>query len=240
MKTLDRRNNLIFAIPLNSFFTPEKPKKWLPVVSYSYDHTHQFGAFLPVNGEFADASQVPDQHSYSQAFNAQWQLSEKLNIGYRYTRTFQDNRQPGRDLADFLSLANALTLNIKPHTALDLDFDVTQESQKSFEQPRLDRTFRLGTRAVWRTPFLKNSNFSSGFSITLAGDTNNFSDARNAEFDAQWSYQFSFGKEKFKKTSAQFFIRYANRYGDTIDRVFFVNNFNKAQTFNAGLTFNFF
>lgn len=240
LKTFNRRHNLIFAIPLNSFFTPEKPKKWLPVVSYSYDNTHQFGAFLPVNGEFTDVSQVPDQQSYSQVFNAQWQLSEKLNVGYRYSRAFQDNRQPGRELADFLSMANALVLNLKPHTALDLDFDLAQESQKNFEQPRLDRTFRLGTRAVWRTPFLKNSNFSSGFSVTLAGDSNNLNDSRNAEFDAQWAYQFSFGKEKFKKLSAQFFIRYANRYGDTRDRVFFVNSFNKTQSFNMGLTFNFF
>ena len=240
LKTLNRRKNLIFAIPLNSFFTPEKPKKWLPVVSYSYDHTHQFGTFLPAGGEFADASQVPDQQSFSQTFNAQWQLSEKLSIGYRYNRAFQDNRQPGRELADFLSITNALTVSLKPHAALDLDFDVSQESQKSFEQPRIDRTFRLGTRAVWRTPFLKNSNFSSGFSITLAGDSNNTNDSRNAEFDVQWAYQFSFGKEKFKKMAAQFFIRYANRYGDRVDRQFFVNSFNKAQTFNMGLTFNFF
>jgi hypothetical protein len=240
LKTLNRRRNLIFGVALNSFFAPEKPKKWLPVVSYSYDHTHQFGKFLPANGEFADASQVPDQHSYSQAFNAQWKLSEKLSVGYRYNRAFQDNRQSGRELADFLSIANALTVSLKPNAALDFDFDVTQESQKSFEQSRLDRTFRLGSRAVWRTPFLKNSNFSSGFSITLAGDANNLNDSRNAEFDAQWAYQFSFGKEKFKKMSAQFFVRYTNRYGDTVDRQFFVNNFNKAQTFNAGLTFNFF
>jgi hypothetical protein len=240
LKTLNRRNNLIVAIPLNSFFTPEKPKKWLPVVSYNYDHTHQFGAFLPFNGEFADASQVPDQHSFSRTFNTQWQLSEKFNIGYRYNRAFQDNRQTGRELADFLSATNALTLNIKPHGTIDLDFDLALEGQKNFEQPRLDRTFRLGSRAVWRTPFLKNSSFSSGFSVTLAGDTNNFNDSRNAEFDAQWAYQFSFGKEKFKKMAAQFFVRYANRYGDRVDRQFFINDFNKAQTFNAGLTFNFF
>jgi len=38
----------------------------------------------------------------------------------------------------------------------------------------------------------------------------------------------------------QFFIRYANRYGDTIDRLNFVNNFNKTQGFNFGLSFNIF
>lgn len=240
LKTLNRRNNLIFAIPLNSFFTTSKPIKWIPAVSYSYDHTHQFGAFLPTNGEFADASQVPDQHSFLHAFNAQWQLSEKLNIGYRYNQALQDNRQPGREIADFLSRVNAVTLGIKPLSSLDLDFDLSQESQKNFEQPRTDKTFRFAARAAWQTPFLKNSAVSLGLSTTFAGDAENFNDSRNAELDVQWTYKFGFGKEKFKKMETQVFVRYANRYGDTVDRVFFVNNFNKAQSFNAGLSFNFF
>jgi hypothetical protein len=240
LKTLNRRNNMNISIALNSFFTPQKPKKWLPQISYSYDHVHQFGAFLPVDGEFRDLSQVPDQHNYVHAFNAQWQLSSKFNIGYRYNRAFQDNQQPGRERADFRTAVNAVTLGTKPHSTLDLDFDLSQEQLKNFEQPRIDRTFRFGTRATWRTPFLKNSSFSAGFSTTLAGDTNNFNDTRNAEFDAQWAYRFSFGKEKFKKTDAQFFIRYANRYGDVIDRLFLFNNFNKTQVFNFGLNFNIF
>ena len=94
--------------------------------------------------------------------------------------------------------------------------------------------------AVWRTPFLKNSSFSANLSTTLAGDTGNLSDARNLEFDTQWAYKFGFGTKKYKKTEAQFFIRYANRYGDTFDRVGFVNNFNKTQAFNFGLSFNVF
>ncbi len=240
LKTLNRRNNVIIGVPLGTFFTPAKPKKWLPVVSYTYDHTHQFGAFLPADGDFADESQVPDQHSFTQSFTAQWQISEKFSVGYTHNRAFQDNRQQGRELADFSSAVNAFTVNWKPFENLDLNFDLGRERQKNFELPRIDRTFRLASRATWRTPFLKNSVLSGGFSTTLAGDTRNLNDSRNAEFDAQWAYQFTFGKEKFKKMSAQFFIRYANRYGDTIDRQFFVNNFNKAQTFNMGLTFNFF
>ncbi len=240
LKTFNRRNNVIIGVPLGSFFTPAKPKKWLPVIAYTYDHTHQFGAFLPADGDFADESQVPDQHSFTQSFTAQWQISEKFSVGYTHNRAFQDNRQPGRELADFSSAVNAFTVSWKPFESLDLNFDLGRERQKNFELPRIDRTFRLGSRATWRTPFLKNSIFSGGFSTTLAGDTGNLNDSRNAEFDAQWAYQFTLGKQKFKKMSAQFFIRYANRYGDTIDRQFFINNFNKAQTFNMGLSFNFF
>lgn len=240
LKTLNRRQNTIFSLPLNSFFSPDKPKKWLPQISYSYDYVHQFGAFLPVNGEFADVSQVPNQYTHNQTFNAVWQLSDKFNFNYRYNRAFQDNRQIGRDRADFRSLVNSVSVGTKPLSSLDFDIELAREDSQNLEQPRTDQTFRLGTRLTWRTPFIKNSTFNANLSATLAGDTNNFTDSRNAEFDIQWAYKFGFGSKKFKKTEAQFFIRYANRYGNTIDRIFFVNNFNKTQGFNFGLNFNIF
>lgn len=240
LKTLNRRNNVIIGLPLNTFFTSESPIKWLPTVSYTFDLTHQFGAFLPTAGLFNSESHVPNQKSYNQSFNAQWNIAENLSIGYAHTRAFQDNRQPGRENADLASASNAVTVNYKPLDSLGLDVNFARERQESFEQQRIDRTFRLGTRATWATPFLKNSIFSGGFSVTLAGDLGNLSDTRNGEMDAQWAYSFNLGEKKFKKISGQFFIRFANRYGDSIDRQFFFNTINKSQTFNAGLTFNFF
>lgn len=240
LKTLNRRKNFVIGVPLGRFFTPSKPKKWLPVVSYSYNYTHQFGAFLPGNGDFFDESQVPDQRSYSRSFSAQWQISDKLSVGYQFNRAFQDNQQRGRQNADFSSSVNAVSVNLRSLRDVDISIDFRKERQKNFELPRIDRTLRIGSRATWRTPFLKNSNFSGGFSTTLAGDTGNLSDSRNAELDVQWAYQFTLGREKFKKFSAQFFVRYANRYRDRIDRQFSINSINKTQTFNLGLSFSFF
>ncbi len=238
LKTLNRKSNIVVGLPLGTFFTPEKPQKWLPQISYTMDIGHQFGAFLPVDGLFADPSQVPDQKNYAQAFNAQWILSEKFTLGYRLSKAFQDNRQFGRERADFRSIVNAFTVGTKPFKSLDLDLDISQEQQNNLEQPRTDNTVRVGARVLWRTPLIKNSSFSSGLSVTLAGDTNDQNDARNAEFDIQWAYSFALGTKKFKKLNTQFFIRYANRYGDTIDRILFVNSHNKTQAFNFGLTFN--
>lgn len=240
LKTLNRRNNIVIGLPLNTFFTPGKTNKWLPQISYSLDKTHQFGAFLPVNGEFRDPSQVPDQKSDAHSFNAQWVLSNKLTVGYRFTNGFQNNRQPGRELADFSSGVNGIAIGYKPFKDLDLDVEAGRESQFSFEQNRLDSTFRIGTRGSWRTAFLKNSTFSAGVSATAAGDSLNQGDSRNLEFDAQWAYRFAIGTKKFKKLDTQFFIRYSNRYGSAINRVFFANNLNKTQAFNMGLTFNVF
>ncbi len=240
LKTLNRRNNFIFGIPLNRFFTKEKPTKWLPVLSYTFDLTHQFGAFMPTAGLFTNTSHVPNQKNYNQVFNTQWVLSEKLNIGYAHTRTFQDNRQIGRQNADLATSSNALTTNYNPMNSLRLGFNLSRERLKSFENNEINHTFRLAGRGTWQTPFINNSTLNGGFSITLAGDDGNLRDSRNTEFDAQWTYQFSFGEKKFKKVSGQFFLRYANRYGNSINRLFEFNTLNKTQTFNAGLTFNFF
>ncbi|MEQ1765111.1 MAG: hypothetical protein ABL984_18435, partial [Pyrinomonadaceae bacterium] len=240
LKTLNRRNNVVIGIPLNTFFTPGKTNKWLPQVSYSLDRTHQFGASLPVNGEFRDPSQVPDQKNDAHSFNAQWVLNNKLTVGYRFTNGFQNNRQPGRELADFSNGVNGITVGYKPFKDLDLDIEAGREAQFSFEQKRRDSTFRIGTRGTWRTAFLKNSTLSAGVSATAAGDSLNQGDSRNLEFDAQWAYRFAIGTKKFKKLDTQFFIRYSNRYGSTINRVFFANNLNKTQAFNMGLTFNVF
>lgn len=240
LRSNSRRNNFIFGAALNSLFTPKKPKNWLPRISYAYDRVHQFGSAFPNGGLFNNASQIPDQESRSQALSAQWQLSERLSFGYRYNHAFQDNRQPGRELADFDSTVGGVTVGTNPFKTLSISFEVTREAQRAFEQPRIDRTFRLGSQATWQTPFLKNSILSANISTNIAGDAANLNKTRRVEFDAQWAYRFVFGKEKFKKFEAQFFIRYSNRYGDAFDRIAIVRSHTKTQGFNAGMTFNIF
>ncbi|MEZ5308946.1 MAG: hypothetical protein R2684_17510 [Pyrinomonadaceae bacterium] len=240
LKTRTRRNNFLFNIPFGSMFSQEKPSIWLPVVSYNFDLTHQYGIALPDGGLFTDPSQVPDQKSYSQNFNAQWTFGEKYGAGFTHTRSFQDNRQPGRENADLATASNTFTFSLRPIERLNLDLDFSRERQKNFETARIDRNFRLGTRGTLRLPYLKNSVLNGGLSFALAGDDLDLNDTRNGEFDLQYSYNFSFGEQKFKKLSGQFFIRYANRYGDSIDRQFLINTLTKSQAFNAGLTINLF
>ncbi|MBK9155599.1 MAG: hypothetical protein IPM25_15550 [Chloracidobacterium sp.] len=240
LTTRNRRANAVFAVPLGTFFTPAKPVKWLPQISYNFEFLHQFGVAFPTEGGFDDPSQIPDQKNYTRAFNAQWALSDSYSLGYTYNRVFQNNRQPGREIADLRSTVHGVTFGMKPWEDLDLDLELSEEAQENFEQQRIDRSVRVGARAAWRTVFLPNSIFSGGLTVTVAGDDGNNSDARNAEFDLQWAYRFTLGKKKFKKLDTQFFIRYSNRYGNTIDRIQVLNSFNKTQAFNMGLTFNIF
>jgi len=185
-------------------------------------------------------SQVPDQASTSHSFGADLSITDKLRLGYRYSRAFQDNRQPTRERSDLLSSVNSATLAISYFKDIEIGFDLSGEEQRNFETSKVESKFRFGTNVSWQNAFIKSSAFSLNASTDLSGDAANTSDSENFEFAAQWSYRLALAKEAYRKVSTQFFIRYANRYGDRIDRTFALRNITRNQGFSAGLTFTFF
>jgi hypothetical protein len=237
LKTLGRRTGIIVGVPLASFFgDPARPSAWYPRVSYSFDRTRQFGAFLPVNSGFS-ASHVPDQNSINQNFLAEWQ-AQKWRFGYRFNRSFQDNRQPGRELADLRNMINGFTVGLTPTASFDLTFDLSAESARNFELGRTDRTYRTGINVNWRVT--QRMAASAMVSTVFAGDVAETSRSRSAEIDLQWSYRFGVERSRYRKVQGQFFVRYANRYARSLDSVFGLNSLTRLQTLNTGLSFTFF
>lgn len=238
LKTQTRRNNFILGVPLPTLFS-EQPRSsiLLPMLSYTFDRTHQRGLGLPVNSGFDSLSQVPDQLSINQNFTAEWQWP-KLRMGYRLNHSLQDNRQPGRELADLRNLVHGFTLGMNPTTALDLNLELNAESAENNEMQRTDRLWRLGPNFTWRmTP---RATLMGTLSTAFAGDLAHTSRSRNLELDLQWSYSFGWGETGLKKVRAQYFVRYADRYMRMRDFTFGLDNLTRLRTLNTGLTFTFF
>jgi hypothetical protein len=238
LKTAMRRDALVMGAPLASFLSrPDKPSPWLPRLAYMLDRTHQFADNTPVNGGFSSASQLPDQLSLNQLFSSEWQV-KSYRFAYRFNRSLQDNRQPGRELADLTTIINGVSIGLPALGRLDVTMDVNAERANNRENRRTDRTLRITTGINYR--MTDSSTFAANLSATGAGDLGKTARARNAEFDVQWAYKFVVGKERFKKLQGQFFIRYANRYASSRDNLFGFSNLTKAQTLNTGLSFTFF
>ena len=121
---------------------------------------------------------------------------------------------------------------------LDLNFDLNWESALNQEQPRTDRTLRLAANINWR--MTERMLVNALISATGTGNTTGTNRNRNAEFDLQWSYRFAIEKSKTRRLQGQFFLRYANRYASSFDRLFGFNNLTRFQTLNGGLSFTFF
>lgn len=239
LKTLTRRNYLMVSVPLASIFGDKaKPSVWFPRLSYNIERVHQYGAFLPVNADFA-LTHVPDQMNTNQTFNAQWQGQRwQWRFGYRFNSSFQDNRQIGREQSDLKNLINAFTFGLSPHQKFDFEFELSRESAFNLEQNQMNRTWRGGVNINWR--WSENILLTAMTSTTFAGDIANTNRSRNAELDLQWSWRFKRESDSYRKMQGQFFIRYANRYAYSRDFLFDFRNLTKLQTINAGVSFTFF
>jgi hypothetical protein len=239
LKALTRRTNFIIGLPLSTVFTGfAHPNPWLPRISYSFDETHQFGTALPANGGFElNPSTVPNQVSTNQNLSADWQW-KKMRVGYRFNRSFQDNRQVGRELADFKNMVNGINFGITASKALDLSFDLGSESAFNRETVRTDRTLRLGANVNWRLS--QKMSLTANVSTTDAGALAGLVKSKSALVNAQWSYQWLHEKPRLRRVRGQFFVRYADQYVFRRDSVFGLNSLTRLQTLNAGLSFTFF
>lgn len=257
LKSLTRREALNVNLPLSALLVPfiagrEQSNRQtngqtdgqsfrrLPRLGFTVDRVHQFGAFIPVNGGF-QPNNVPDQVSLNYNVSADWQFT-KWRLGYRFNRSSQDNRQPGRELADLENLINGLTLGLNLTPALDVNFEVNNEQANNFEFKRADRTLRYAVNTNWRmTP---RAAFALNLSTIGAGDLARTSSSRTIEGDAQLSYRMDAEHPVWQRlfanrAQAQFFIRYANRFARTRDLLFVVNSLNKVWTLNTGMNLTF-
>ena len=199
---------------------------------------HSLGAAIPVNGGFElDPSSVPNLVGTNQTFSADWQV-KKFTWGYNVNRSFQDNRQTGRERADQGVMVNTGRVGIAATSKLNLNVDLSAESSANKETGRIDRTYRLGPGVTWQ--LTRHMGLTANLANTIAGDAGNTSHSRNTEFDCSWTYRFERGKEGMKKMSGQFFIRYANHYSHSLERVFINDSLRKNQTLTANLGFTFF
>jgi hypothetical protein len=238
LQTLSRRYAFSIAAPATALLNQDSNSRWNPHLSFNFDRIHQFAAFVPINGDFVSSTQIPDQVSLLQNFSAEWQLSSNVRAGYRFNYSFQDNRQNGRQRSDLLNENNGVTFGLSLKN-LDLNFDLAAERASSFDQNSINSTFRIGTSLTWR--MTSKMAWALNASTTGAGDRAKTNHRRDADFDIQYTWRFlTTEKNRWRKVQGQFFVRYANRYGLSNDFVFGFQNFNKLQTFNAGLNFIFF
>ncbi|MGH7599989.1 MAG: hypothetical protein ACREOI_26850, partial [bacterium] len=184
LKTKTRRHAANLALPLAAIFSKSGGQsKWLPALAYGFDQTHQLGASLPPNSGFSP-SHVPDQMSNSHFANFNWhgaRLSFGYNLGYRT----QDNRQPGRERADFTHLINAFSLGLAPIAKLNLNFSLGLERAESKESKRIDKTKRFGAGFNLHLPM--NAVLNGDFSATGAEDKAKTNESSNNNLSLQGS-----------------------------------------------------
>jgi len=217
LTTKTRRAGGNLALPLAELGgAAAKTRPWLPLLTYAYDRTHQFGEGVPPDGDFA-ASHVPDQVSVNQSAGLDWQ-GGRWQLGYRLTLSEQDNRQVGRQDADFETSVHGVNLTLAAHARLDLGIESSREESDNLELSQTETTQRYGLSFQWRaTPVLT---FAGTLSRSERDDDPRTSESEDTGVDVQGTWRFERRHGDRHGWSGQLFLRYAEQSATSRDRVF--------------------
>lgn len=225
------------ALPLQTFAGTSRAAGAWPTISYSLTRMHQVADELPDGGLFDAASQAPDQISLNQTLGVTWQ-GAVWRGGYTLNRSLQDNRQPGRELADLLNVVHTFNVGAMASTKLDAGIEFAFEDAESREVARTDLTRRVSANVTWRPA--THTSLAAVVTRNRLEDTPRTSTRRTTDLNLTFTQSVGFLRRHPDRLNGQFFIRYVRQ---TIYGLFLgapVPDDTRFWTLNTGLTFRIF
>ncbi|HKP28903.1 MAG TPA: hypothetical protein VJU15_05855 [Gemmatimonadales bacterium] len=205
LTTRTRVSTVAASLPLAALV--RKESAWLPMLTWQANWTHQAGDTVPENSGFS-SSHVPDQKSRNHTIGLEWQ-GNGWRAGYGYNHSFQDNRQPGRELADFANLAHTASLGYTPFSALDLSLDLGLESADNLEVTTSLVTTRIGGAADWRVT--RSSTIGLGYATTRTADDPRTDKHQITDLRLELSQRIRILPPSTTRAPLQVFLRYAKQ-----------------------------
>lgn len=210
LTTRTRTQQASLAMPFG-VLVGQSANTWLPQLSYNLNRVHQFGDGIPENSGFS-ASHVPDQLSTVHGVTAQW-FRSTWQLMYRLDRSTQDNRQEGREGADFERTSHSVTLGLNPWQVVGFSIDGSTEENVSAGRDETSTTRRFGLTANVR-PFSRTG-------VTLFGSQSWSEDPFDAgeervvrQIRVELSQTVTLLTRQSGATTGQLFLRFAHQQGD--------------------------
>lgn len=234
LKTRTRNTSLNVNVPLQTVLNVQN--NFLPTLTYSFQKTHQFGVNTPIPELSAfDPTEIPDQITTTRQFGVSWSMSQ-FNLSYQLSNTFQDNRQPSRENADFKTISHQIALGWQPNSRFNLNVGYIFTSAKSFEE-NITRFTSSPTIGITWEMFPK---LTLGLNYNRSDDFDSFNQklSRSTTLEAILTWQFNINALG-RDLPASAFIRYGRQSNLNRDRIFDLDTNATIQTINAGLSFSF-
>ncbi|MDZ7589666.1 MAG: hypothetical protein U5L05_03040 [Rubrivivax sp.] len=211
-------NGLTLNLPLPAWFAAEAgaTSAW-PTVAATWQDVHQRAINTPATEDSGiAATHRPDQKSRSQQLNLGWSLGP-ASLAYTLARSNQDNRQPGRERADFRNLGHQVSVSGPLGDAWRANLALNRSRNLAAETGLVTWTtggsFGLDWQASERLAVAAN------ISHNLGDDSDDRNVARSTTAQLQTNWRFDLPGPG-PKLPGQAYLRVA-RQGDTNrDRVF--------------------
>jgi hypothetical protein len=215
LTTRTGRSAWSFVVPLGELLGGESPSPGIPTFTLSGDRTHQEGDGVPVDGGFSP-SHVPDQVNLGHQAGLQWS-GAKWNLTASASLSNQDNRQEGRENADFEHRGLGVSLLTSPSQRLDLGIDLRREQQDNEELGEEATTDVLGFN--WTLRPTRRLVFTGSLARTESVTEPGIRSSENLVGDAQWAWAFD-RRRRAHGVSGRLYLRGAYSDSESTDFLF--------------------
>ena len=157
-------------------------------------------------------------------------------FGYRVELSEQDNRQPGRERADFEYRLHGANLSLSLLEGLDVNFDVSHERSYSVEALRFDRNRNYGFGLAWR--ITKALHFAGSAALTESFDQPRTNENESTSLDLNLSYRLHWQTSEGRSIGGQLFVRYSDLDFSSYDRLFGFDSSNRTRMIIGGINFS--
>lgn len=234
LKTKNRTTTIGVNIPLQDFLQVKNP--FLPTIAYNYDYTAQRGSIADaIAGGFNDPSQIPDQSNITQKISINWSVND-VTLSYQFSDALQDNRQIGRENADFRNLNHQVSVTWQANPTLQFNLGYNFTNARSIEQQITRFTNSPTFGFSWQ--FIPN--LTLAFNYNLNDETDSLGQAFNSnnslELLLTWNFQANtFGRDN----PGSVFLRYGRQSALNRNAIENINTDATVNIINAGMSWSF-
>lgn len=232
LKTKNRSTNISLIFPLQQFLQIENPL--LPTVSYNYQQTRQIGSIAAaLNGGFNQASQIPDQSNSTHKLGLSWNTPDVV-FNYNFTSGWEDNRQLGRETADFRNLNHQVSIDLKPtpQFRLNLGYNFTNALNLERNLTRFTNSPTLGASWEFQPDLTFAFNYNRNNDADSRGES--LTDTNGLELLLTWNFKSNFLD---RENPGSVFLRYGRQSSQ--NRTGAINTNNTVDIINTGISWSF-
>jgi hypothetical protein len=235
LKTKNNTDTVSLNVPLQSVL--QNNSSLLPTISYSYQQTAQNGSIsAALNGGFDETSEIPNQLNNTQEIGLEWKFSDALSFDYKFSNTFQDSRQLGRENADFHNVGHQFTLGWQPSQQLRFNLGYNLNSAQNIER-QITRFTQSPTFGVsWE--FVPDVTLAVNYNFNNDSDSIGESLTRSNALDLLLTWNFktnTFGREN----PGSVFLRYSNQSNLNSSSIGNINTDSTINTISTGMSLSF-
>lgn len=243
LRTRTDEQQLALTVPLPAWMAPARGapaaggRSGWPALAWTWQQVHQRAVNTPVPEEsgFA-ATHRPDQIDHSQRLDLTWALPTG-SLRYGLLRSRVDNRQPGRERADFARLSHQVAVDTALGEAWRAGLALTRSRELSLETGlvrwRTGGSVQLGWQAsAWWS-------LSASVSHDLADDSRDLARQTDAGVQLQATRRFEL-PALGRSLPGQFFVRAAHQGQRQRDTVFDLSADLRSWWVDFGVSLSFF